>query len=295
MGPSLGVVTETAPRPIAAALLPPGADGGTEARVLGAGRSVSSLAAGEIGWLVLHAEKVHVLTESFPGDLEQAVAGLADDEEVRAVVMTGTSRVFCAGADIGLAPRLRGPAFGRWWLAAHHAALESLLRLPKPVVAAVNGAAAGAGFNIALAADYVLSSTTASFSQAFIRIGLATDMGSLHLLPRRVGFQRARELMYSGRALDAAEALELGAVDALHEPDNLIGAAEARARDLAAGPLQAFAAIKAGMESGAGRSATASLDLELELQLDVLASHDFAEGTAAFLEKRTPRYGGKPQ
>jgi 2-(1,2-epoxy-1,2-dihydrophenyl)acetyl-CoA isomerase len=286
-------VTETVAPPITNAHLPEGVDGGAEAQVLGAGRSVSALATGEIGWLVLHAEKVHVLTETFPGDLEQAVAALADEDAVRAVVMTGTSRVFCAGADISLAPRLRGPAFGRWWLSAHHAALESLLRLPKPVVAAVNGAAAGAGFNLALAADFILTSSRASFTQAFIRIGLATDMGSPHLLPRRVGFQRARELMYSGRAIDAEEALTLGVADSVHPPEELIGAAQARARELAAGPLRAFAAIKAGMEDGAGAGAAESLALELALQLDVLASDDFAEGTAAFLEKRKPHYGGR--
>jgi len=262
--------------------------------MLGAGRSVSALAAGEIGWIVMHAEKVHVLTESFPGDLEQAVAAVADDEAVRAVVLTGTSRVFCAGADISLAQRLRGPAFGRWWLSAHHDALESLAELPKPVVAAVNGAAAGAGFNLALACDVIVAAEPASFSQAFIRIGLATDMGSLHLLPRRVGFQRARELMYSGRTLDSAEALAIGAVDEVVAPEQLVAAALARAETLGAGPLQAFAAVKAGMAGSEHLGLRDSLALELELQMDVLASEDFAEGTTAFLEKRKPKYTGRP-
>ena len=262
--------------------------------MLGAGRSVSALAVGEIGWIVMHAEKVHVLTESFPGDLEQAVAAVCDDAAVRAVVLTGTSRVFCAGADISLAQRLRGPAFGRWWLSAHHDALESLAELPKPVVAAVNGAAAGAGFNLALACDVIVAAEPATFAQAFIRIGLATDMGSLHLLPRRVGFQRARELMYTGRALDAGEALAIGAVDEVVEPERLVAAALARAEALAAGPLQAFAAVKAGMEGSDNLSLRDSLALELDLQMDVLASEDFAEGTAAFLEKRRPKYTGRP-
>jgi 2-(1,2-epoxy-1,2-dihydrophenyl)acetyl-CoA isomerase len=288
-------MSNPAPPPSAAALLPTDAVGaGVEPRLLGAGHSVSAVAAGEIGWIVMHAEKVHVLTESFPGDLEQAVAAVRDDAEVRAVVLAGTSRVFCAGADISLAERLRGPAFGRWWLSAHHDALESLAELPKPVIAAVNGAAAGAGFNLALACDVVVAAEPATFAQAFIRIGLATDMGSLHLLPRRVGFQRARELMYTGRALSAEEALAIGAIDEVVAPEGLATAARARAEALGAGPLQAFAAVKAGMAGSANLGLRDSLRLELELQMDVLASEDFAEGTSAFLEKREPHYTGRP-
>ncbi|HEV7564180.1 MAG TPA: enoyl-CoA hydratase-related protein [Solirubrobacterales bacterium] len=278
-----------------AAALPPGAaSAGAEVRSLGAGRSVSAFAAGQTGWIVMHAEKVHVLTESFPGDLEQAVAAIRDDGAVRSAVLTGTSRVFCAGADISLAPRLRGPGFGRWWLSAHHDALESLAELPKPLVAAVNGAAAGAGFNLALACDVIVAAAGTSFSQAFIGIGLATDMGSLHLLPRRVGFQRARELMYTGRRIDAAEALEIGAVEEVVDPDDLIATARERAEALGAGPLRAFAAVKAGMDRADGTGLRESLAIELELQMDVLASGDFAEGTAAFLEKRAPEYEDGP-
>jgi 2-(1,2-epoxy-1,2-dihydrophenyl)acetyl-CoA isomerase len=288
-------MTSSAAPPLDATPLPDGAvSAGAEVRPLGAGGSVSAFAVEETGWIVLHAEKVHVLTESFPGDLEQAVAAVSDDEAVRSVVLVGTSRVFCAGADISLASRLRGPAFGRWWLSAHHAALESLAELPKPVVAAVNGAAAGAGFNLALACDAVVAAAGATFAQAFIRIGLATDMGSIHLLPRRVGFQRARELMYTGRSLDAAEALAIGAVDEVVETEQVVDVARARAEALGAGPLQAFSAVKAGMAQGADLSLRDSLELELELQMDVLASEDFAEGTAAFLEKREPRYAGGP-
>jgi len=281
--------------PQSAVALPEGAaSAGAEVRTLGAGRSVSALAVGEVGWIVMHAEKVHVLTESFPADLEQAVAAVRDDDAVRAVILTGTSRVFCAGADISLAPRLSGPAFGRWWLSAHHAALESLAELPKPVIAAVNGAAAGAGFNLALACDLIVAAAGTSFSQAFIGIGLATDMGSLQLLPRRVGFHRARELMYSGRRIDAAEALQIGAVDEVVDGDSLIATARERAEALGAGPLRAFAAIKTGMDRADGASLRESLAIELELQMDVLASADFAEGTAAFLEKRAPRYTDGP-
>ncbi len=286
-------MTPPAPPPQPAAALPEGAAGaGGDLRTLSAGHSVSALASGGIGWIVLHAEKVHVLTESFPGDLEQAVAAVADDDAVRAAVIAGTSRVFCAGADLSLAERLRGPAFGRWWLSAHHDALASLAELHKPLVAAVNGAAAGAGCNLALAADVAIAAESANFSQAFIRIGLATDMGSIGLLPRRVGFQRARELMHSGRTVDSAEALAIGMVDEVVAPERLVAVARERAERLAAGPPLAFAAVKAGMDQGAHLGLRESLDLELELQVGVLASEDFAEGASAFLEKRDPRYTG---
>lgn len=287
-------MSSPAPPPQPAVALPEGAAGaGEDARSLSAGSSVSAFAVGEIGWIVLHAEKVHVLSESFPGDLEGAVAAVADDAAVRAAVIVGTSRVFCAGADLALAERLQGPSFGRWWLSAHHDALASLAELPKPLIAAVNGAAAGAGCNLVLAADVVIAAEKANFSQAFIRIGLATDMGSIGLLPRRVGFQRARELMYSGRTVDSAEALEIGLVDEVVEPDRLVAAAQERAERLAAAPPLAFAAVKAGMDGGAHLSLRESLELELELQVGVLASEDFVEGATAFLEKRDPRYTGR--
>jgi 2-(1,2-epoxy-1,2-dihydrophenyl)acetyl-CoA isomerase len=275
------------------AVLPDGAArDGDEIRLLGAGRTVSALATGPTGWIVLHGGKVHVLTETFPGDLEQAVAAVADTVDVRSVVLTGTTRVFCAGADISLAERLRGPAFGRWWLAAHHDALASLAELPKPVIAAVNGAAAGAGFNLALACDLIVASSAASFAQAFIRIGLASDMGSLTLLPRRVGFQRARELIYSGRQLDADEALAIGAVDEVVEPGQMLERAREHADALGAGPLRAFAAAKEGMARAATLDLRGGLAAEAELQMGPLSSSDFAVGTAAFLEKRAPAYTG---
>jgi 2-(1,2-epoxy-1,2-dihydrophenyl)acetyl-CoA isomerase len=263
-----------------------------DVRVLSTGTTVSAARVDGEGWIVLHGSKVHVLTESFPGELAQAVAAVSDAAEVRCVVLTGTTAVFCAGADIGLAGRLRGPAFGRWWLDAHHAALAQLAELPKPVVCAVNGAAAGAGFNLALACDVLVASATATFAQAFVRIGLATDMGSLHLLPRRVGFHRARELMYSGRALTAAEALEIGAIDELCDGGDLLGRARTRAAELGAGPPRAFAAIKAGMAHAPG-TLRASLELEAQLQADILQTQDFAEGAAAFLAKRPPAFTGR--
>jgi 2-(1,2-epoxy-1,2-dihydrophenyl)acetyl-CoA isomerase len=217
---------------------------------------------------------------------------VAEDRGLRAVVLTGTSKVFCAGADLGLAERLRQPAFGRWWLESHNRAMLALAQIPQPAIAAVNGAAAGAGFNLALACDFVVAADIATFVQAFVRIGLATDMGSLFLLPRRVGHQRARELMYSGRVLNAEEALAIGAVDEVVEVERLVSRAADWATELAGAPTVALSAIKRGLGRSEASSLADSLQIEAELQMDVFASRDFAQGTTAFLEKRPARFTG---
>jgi 2-(1,2-epoxy-1,2-dihydrophenyl)acetyl-CoA isomerase len=257
------------------------------------GPTLSVETRGELGWIVLRNESgVHVLTEGFPDAMQGAVSALEASPDVRAVIVTGKTRVFCAGADLNLAERLREPEFGRCWLDSHNAALVALSELPKPTVAAVNGAAYGAGFNLALACDFIVASLEASFCQAFIRIGLATDMGSLHLLPQRVGVHRARELMYTGRSLSAQEALDLGVVDEAVEAGRLAVRAQDLAAQLAAGPPRAFAAIKRGMAEAPELGLRDALQLERELQLEVLQTDDFQEGAAAFLEGREPRYRG---
>lgn len=246
-----------------------------------------------IGWILLgSAVGVHTIGESFPTQLETAVAELSDASEVRAVVLAGRSKVFCAGADLGLADRLREPRFGRRWLETQHRALLALARMPMPTVASVSGAAFGAGFNLALACDFLLAARSASFCQAFVKVGLATDMGSPYLLPRRVGLQRARELMYTGRTIDADEAFEIGVVDELADSD-VDKLAEAMAARLAAGPPLALAAMKKGLARAPGSTLEEVLDDELELQVPALRSEDFSEGARAFDERRNPQFRGR--
>jgi 2-(1,2-epoxy-1,2-dihydrophenyl)acetyl-CoA isomerase len=233
---------------------------------------------------------VHMIDESFPDALKSAVATLDGAPAVRTVVLGGDSKVFCAGADLSLAERLRDPEFGAEWLRTQHDAILRLARMRMPVVAAVAGAAYGAGFNLALACDFIVASDSASFSQAFVRVGIATDMGSPFLLPRRVGVQRARELMYTGRSLTAAEALEIGAVDEVVAPDRVADRARELAAELAAGPPLALAAMKRALATATGDTLEQALDREL--QAEPLASSDFEEGATAFSEKRAPNFEG---
>jgi 2-(1,2-epoxy-1,2-dihydrophenyl)acetyl-CoA isomerase len=244
---------------------------------------------GEIGWILLGGERAFTLDQAFPAAFEGAIDAV-EAAGARAVVLAGTTKVFCAGADLRLAPRLQEPEFAKHWLEIQHGAIRKLVECPLPTVAAVHGAAAGAGCNLALGCDHVVTATRAGFSQAFIRIGLATDMGSLYLLPRRVGHQTAKELMLSGRTVGGAEAVEIGLADEAVETDEVWERSRTIAAARAAGPLAAYAAVKRGLDRGA-TDLCQSLDIEADLQLAVMAHPDFAEGSAAFLEKRPPRFG----
>jgi 2-(1,2-epoxy-1,2-dihydrophenyl)acetyl-CoA isomerase len=255
-----------------------------------AGETIAARIDGEVGWIVLGGERPFTLDESVPGDLVAAIDAV-EGSAARSLVLAGTTRVFCAGANLRLGPKLRDAEFARSWLAGHHEALARLVECPLPTVAAVNGAAAGAGSNLAIACDHVVAVPEARFSQAFIRIGLATDMGSIYLLPRRCGVQAARDLMLTGREVEGEEALGLRLADELCPAEDLWARSREVAATRAAGPLAAYAAVKRGLAEGAHLGLRPSLDLERDLQLDVLLDPDFAEGSQAFVEKRAPRYG----
>ncbi len=252
-----------------------------------AGETIAARRDDPVGWIVFGGDRAFTVDEAFPGDFVQALDVLSGSR-LRAIILAGTTPVFCAGANLRLAPKLQRREFGAAWLERQHDAVARLVEFPLPTVAAVHAAAAGAGCNIALACDFVLATPTASFTQAFVRIGLAPDMGSLFLLPRRVGFQAARELMLTGRAVAGEEARHLGLVDELCELGDLWARSRALAEERANGPLGAYAAIKEGVARGATASLRDSLAIEAALQLDLLAGPDFAEGSRAFLEKRPP-------
>jgi 2-(1,2-epoxy-1,2-dihydrophenyl)acetyl-CoA isomerase len=256
-----------------------------------AGATIAARIDGEVGWILLGGERPFTLDESVPGDLVAAIDAV-ESSPARALVLAGTSRVFCAGANLRLAPKLTDAAFAREWLAGHHEAIARLAECPLPTVAAVHGAAAGAGCNLAIACDHVVAAPEARFSQAFIRIGLATDMGSLFLLPRRTGLQAAKDLMLTGREVEGDEALALHLADELCPADSVWDRAAEVASTRAAGPLAAYGAVKRGLAEGAHLPLRPSLDLERDLQLDVMLAPDFSEGSQAFLEKRPPSFGG---
>jgi 2-(1,2-epoxy-1,2-dihydrophenyl)acetyl-CoA isomerase len=168
-----------------------------------------------------------------------------------------------------------------------------LRRLPIPVIAAVNGVAAGAGANVALACDLVLAGRSASFVQAFSRVGLLPDCGGTWHLPRLVGSARALGLALLGEKLEAERAAQWGLIWKCVEDDELPAAVDAVARQLAAGPAQAIARTKQALYGSWSRSLEEQLAVESEYQVELGRSADFAEGVAAFKEKRTPRFGGR--
>ncbi|MGH2939351.1 MAG: enoyl-CoA hydratase/isomerase family protein [Solirubrobacterales bacterium] len=256
--------------------------------------SLSVSVEGPVGRIMLGTPgAIHAVDEPFGRALAAAVERLAGDARVRAVVLESQARVFCAGVRLDLVPELADPEVAAALLESLNAGVLALAELPKPTVAAVAGAAYGGGHNLALACDLTIASPAASFCQAFAGIGLATDVGSLYLLTRRVGTHRAKELALTGRALSAEAALALGAVDEVVAEEELEPRCAELAGELAARAPLAMGAIKEGFARSAAMGFEESLELEMELQARQFASADFQEGARAFLAKRPPRYEGR--
>ena len=219
------------------------------------------------------------------------VKGAARDDSVRAVVLTGAGRGFCAGAD------LRGGAaereFRRVLSDEYNPLVEAIRSLPKPVVAAVNGAAAGAGMSLALAADLVVAAEGARFVPAFGRIGLVPDSGLARTLVRAAGRHRAFEILMGERHLHAEEARDLGLVAAVVPPEALMETAGALARRLASGPTRGIGLTKRLVNAAEDASLSESLAVEAALQDLAGRTEDHAEGVAAFGEKRDPVFTGR--
>lgn len=225
--------------------------------------------------------------------LEQ-LAACAGDPEIGAVVITGAGRAFSAGGDIASMAALQdredtSVVEGRIAIAARVVTL--IRQMPQPVIAAINGAAAGGGLNLALACDIRVASDAAVFLESFVKIGLMPDWGGFASLPRLVGEAKAMELMLTGERIDAVEALRLGLVNKVFADADFPHEAALYARRLAAGPAQALAAIKRGVQLGAERGLAESLAWERDIQPGLFLSADAREGMRAFLDKRPPRFG----
>ncbi len=219
--------------------------------------------------------------------LEQARA-----EDVRAVVVTGAGRGFCVGQDVSQFPR-QPAAVGDLLRRRFNPNIRALRALEKPVIAAVNGPAAGAGLALALACDIRLAATTGSFIPAFVGIGLVPDSGTTHALSRLIGPARAFEWIVSGRRLTAEEALSLGLVTQVVAADQLVESARELAGGLAAMPTRAIALTKRLFEDAPLATLEEQLEAEARLQEVAAATRDFDEGVRAFLEKRAPRFEGR--
>jgi 2-(1,2-epoxy-1,2-dihydrophenyl)acetyl-CoA isomerase len=233
-------------------------------------------------------------------ELREALNDVARDSSVRAVLLTGSGRAFCAGQDLSEAtPAVNGTAgesqldLGDVVRDSYNPIVRAIRELEKPVVCAVNGAAVGAGANLALACDIVLASTEASFVQAFVKIGLIPDSGGTFFLPRLVGLARATAMMMLGEKIPAARALEYGMIYQVCDPNALGDAAMTVAKTLAALPTKAIWLTKQGLNASLGRDLDAQLSMEEELQRIAGRTKDFSEGVTAFLEKRKPVFTGE--
>lgn len=214
----------------------------------------------------------------------------AADPAVRAVVLTGAGRGFCVGQDLGAFGA--DPDVAAALHAGFHVSVRVIRALEKPVLAAVNGPAAGAGLSLACACDLRIASEAATFVPAFISIGLVPDAGGAYFLQRVLGTARAFELMASGRRLSAAEALEWGLVSEVVPADRFEARVAEVAVEWAAKPTRGVALTKRLFDAAERSSLDATLELEAELQAEAVATSDFAEGVAAFKEKREPKFSG---
>jgi 2-(1,2-epoxy-1,2-dihydrophenyl)acetyl-CoA isomerase len=229
-------------------------------------------------------------------ELQTCLDELAARREARALVLTGAGRAFCAGQDLAeVVPPdgSPGPEVSAVVAESYNPLVRRLAELEKPIVCAVNGVAAGAGANLALACDFVLAAKTASFIQSFVNIGLVPDSGGTFFLPRLVGLARAKALTMLGDRLTADQALAHGLIYAVHEPDRLLPEAEALAMRLAQMPTLAIGLTKRALHASLDSDLERQLELERALQGVAAKSHDYQEGVKAFQEKRKPKFAGR--
>ncbi len=239
-------------------------------------------------------EKLNAFTGTMREDLLEALRACERDEAVRVVVLTGAGRAFCAGGDVeymsGLQKSGDVTAF-RKLLDAGRDVILQIATMPKPVIASINGVAAGAGCNLALACDYRIASETAKLSESFVKIGLHPDWGGTWLLPRLIGRSRAAEMLMTGRMVEAAEALAMGMIDRVAM--NLTAETGRLAATIAAAPPIAIAGIKRALDAADRNDLRAQIELESEHQLRCFQSSDAAEGMAAFFQKRAATFSGR--
>ena len=241
-------------------------------------------------------EVLNSFTMPMAAELQHALRVAAEDDQIRAVLLTGAGRAFCAGQDLSEAAPpdgSAGPEIADIVRRTYNPTVRAIRSLEKPVVCAVNGVAAGAGANLALACDLVLAADTAAFVQAFAKIGLIPDTGGTFFLPRLVGLARATALALLGDRLSAADAQAMGMIHRVVESSRLLDEARALARRLATQPTRGFGLTKRAFNQSLANDLDAQLEVEAELQAEAARTADFAEGVRAFLEKRQPTFAGR--
>ena len=241
-------------------------------------------------------DKLNAFVPEMHRELRAALEQAKDEAGVRALLLTGAGRGFCAGQDLsernvtpGAAPIDLSVSLG----SNYNPLVRRLRELPKPVVCAVNGVAAGAGANIALACDVVIAARSASFVQSFARIGLVPDSGGTYFLPRLVGAARAMGLALLGDKLSAEDAERWGLIWKVVDDSRLLEESMVVANKLAAGPTKGYGLLKKALYASAHNTLDAQLDLERDLQREAGFSEDYREGVSAFLQKRPPEFKGR--
>lgn len=241
-------------------------------------------------------ERLNALAGHMRRDLAEALEEAGSDPHIRVVVLAGEGRAFCAGGDVHFMAELveQGDAqeFARLLGAARRVVL-AIRQMTKPVIATIEGACAGAGFNLALACDLRIASSTATFSQSFVKLGFHPDWGGSYFLPRMVPANIACELFFLGDAIDASTALRLGIINRVVAPEELADETRKLAERLRDGPAVSIAAAKHAVYAGEHDSLEQMLQYEVDAQLRCFESEDGREGVRAFLEKRPPKFTGK--
>ena len=238
-------------------------------------------------------EKFNSFCREMALDLQQALRDAENNTDIRAILLTGNGKAFCAGQDLAEAIEDNGISLLQIVEEHYNPIIMQLRNIEKPVVVAVNGVAAGAGANIALAGDVVVAAESASFIQAFSKIGLIPDSGGTFILPRLIGWQRASALMMLGEKVSATEAAHMGMIYKAFPDAELAHAAMQLAETLAAMPTVGLGLTKRLLnESAAGNDLSQQLEREADIQVQASETYDFQEGVNAFLEKRKPVFKG---
>ncbi|QKG83580.1 2-(1,2-epoxy-1,2-dihydrophenyl)acetyl-CoA isomerase [Kroppenstedtia pulmonis] len=249
-----------------------------------------------VGVITLNRPQVYnAFNQQMNQELLQALKEMGKDHEVRAVVITGAGKAFCSGQDLNdrSDPHVQQLSLGESVRNRYNPIVKAIAEMEKPVIAMVNGVAAGAGCSLALACDLRIISDRAKFVEAFVRIGLVPDSGSSYFLPRLVGYGRAMELLLSGRDVEAEEAVQIGMANRLVSHERLEDETLNWAKQLAQGPTKTMGLIKRSLNKAMDSGLDEALEYEACMQEIAGKSEDFQEGIRSFAEKRAPRFSGK--
>jgi len=238
-------------------------------------------------------ETMNAMSDDLLADLRHVTGSIARDPDIRCMILTGSGKAFCAGGDLRRFQQGFTLFGGIQYVDDVHEWIMELIHMNKPTIAAVNGYAMGAGFCIALLCDMILASESAKFGQSFVNVGIVPDMAGLYYLPRLIGLQRAKELAFTGRTVDAREAYEQGFINRVVAHDTLDAQADALAQQIAQGPALAIAATKKILNMSFDLSLKELVEMESYVQGAMFQTEDSKEAINAFLEKRKPKFQGR--